>query len=437
MSNWFSLFQLPQEPGNLEDLQRRIAFIFVALTLLAIITFGVSDYFLGLNPIMVKVRVVYILLFACFTALMIRYKQYLISMNLMLGLIMGFSMMNYYYNDGFKGPTIFNLFVFVVAISIFFKKPLNLIWLIVSIGGYLTVFFLEAFGYISSHQNYLQNQDLFWDNGISIVICAVFIFLGVSYLISNYQKQHLTLTKLKKENEKNLIELSLLNQNKNHLIALLSHDLKSPVNHLSTTLELVEEGILEQEDLQRILLNLKNQSFQLSQVLDNTLGWVLTEMEGYESEFRMVNPRILAGEMQEIMKVQADKKQQKINLHVNLKSQSSKMAVKEIKIILKNFLDNAIKFSQVDSDLTLAVIEAGDSIRWEVINPGQIIPNDDQKSLFEFKGRSSKGTSREPGSGIGLSLCKKIADRLDWTVGYFRNDEGQNVFYLEVDKSDV
>lgn len=431
MLKWIKPVKLPQEPGNLEDLQRRIAFIFVFLTLLAIIFFGISDYLMGLNPFMVKVRLVYILLFSAFTVLMIKYKKYLLSMNLMLGLILVFTLFNYFYNDGYRGPTIFNLFVFVVAVSIFFKTPLKVFWLVLSIGGYTILFFLEAKGTISPYLNYLSSEDLFWDNAISILVSAGFIFVGVSYLINNYQKQHLTLANLKKQNEKNLSELSSLNENKNHLIALLSHDLKSPVNSLNTTLELVEEGMLEPEDLQRILLNLKNQSFQLSKVLDNTLGWVLAEMEGYESEIRKVNPWILAEDMLEIMKVQADKKNQKIELDLNLKIQEASLPIKEIKIVLKNFLDNAIKFSEPGATIVLKVNELPNSIFWEVKNPGLEVSKEIQRTLFELGGNSSKGTRREPGTGIGLSLCKKIATKLNWEIGYMHSIKGENIFFIE------
>ncbi|MFV8227009.1 sensor histidine kinase, partial [Christiangramia aquimixticola] len=101
---------------------------------------------------------------------------------------------------------------------------------------------------------------------------------------------------------------------KNQLLALLSHDLRTPVTSLSFTLELAEEGIINEKEVNQIISNLKRQSFHLSKVLDNTLEWVITEMEGSDSEVLAVNPLVLSEEMVEVMRFQAAQKSQDLVL---------------------------------------------------------------------------------------------------------------------------
>lgn len=430
---WKKLFDLQDDPGNLEQLQQRISLYFVFLTFFAIIFFGISDYLLGLNSILFTVRIVYIILFlACFY-IMVKYKKFFLSMNLMLGLILIFTIFNYLQNDGYQGPTLTNIFVFVVAVAIFFKKPLNIIWLIAIMGSYLVLFYLEVESIIQVSENYETPQDLFLDNSISIILCTVFIFIGIYLLIINYQKQNRILLNLKKENQINLAELSSLNSNKNELIALLSHDLRGPIVTLNYTLELVDREILDEKDLGKILLILKSQSFQLTQVLNNTLAWVTSEMQMRETEKSATNLKVLGELMIKTMDSQASTKSQKLLFDMRGENREVSLAANEVKIILKNLLDNAIKFSPVGETINLILTTSTNQIIWEVKNFGSLIPEENRPHLFDFKVKSSYGTEKEPGTGLGLSLCKKIADQLEMRLGYRVGDLQENVFFLEMD----
>jgi two-component system sensor histidine kinase/response regulator len=424
-------FNSPEDQGDLAQLQRQIAVMFVGLTLFTMIFFAISDYLLGLSSFLGKVRIVYILLFLGCFVLMVKFKRFFLAMNLMLGLVLIFSLLNYFYNDGFRGPTIFNIFVFVVAIAILFKRPFNLLWLVLSLGAYLTIFYLETSDKISVQSNYEDLSDLFWDNSISLTMCAGFIFIGIFMVIHDYRKQNIALSQLRSENEKTLAQLSSLNEKKNQLIALLSHDLKGPVGSLGTTLELVEQGMLNSEDLQAILSSLKRQSFHLSKVLDNTLTWVISEMAEREVQMERVDLWEVTREMGDVMQVQASRKNQTIEVSCVGENQEVKLGVSEVKIILKNLLDNALKFSPVGENVRFVLrLEPGE-ISWEVINPGAPIPVEERASLFEFGRKNTVNAKREGGTGLGLSLCKKIADRLDMELSYSENEQGQNVFTLK------
>ena len=124
---------------------------------------------------------------------------------------------------------------------------------------------------------------------------------------------------------------------KNQLLAHLSHDLRTPVTSLSFTLELAEEGMINEKDITQIMTNLKHQSYHLSKVLDNTLEWVITEMEGSDTDALAINPIVLSEEMVEVMRFQAGQKSQELVLEFEGNPFVVNLAFKEIRIILKNF----------------------------------------------------------------------------------------------------
>jgi two-component system, sensor histidine kinase and response regulator len=427
-------FNSPNDPGNLEELQRRIAETFAWLTLISIVVFGISDYLLEMSSFLGKVRILYFFLFLGCLILMVRNKKFFLAMNLMLGLVLSFSVLNYFFNDGYRGPTIFNLYVFVVAVAIFFKRPYNLVWMFLSVGIYAMLFFLEINGSLQVQHNYGDLEDLFLDNVFTLIACAVFIFIGIQLVIINYQKQNQNLSDLRIKYERNLEELSLLNQKKNQLIAILSHDLRGPVGTLGATLELVDQGVMDSAELDEVLKSLKSQSFHLSNVLDNTLTWVTAELQEKEPQKHKVDLSKLTEEVIDTMQVQASRKNQLIEFSFFGGVREVELAVQEVKIILKNLLDNAIKFSPEGNPIYLRVQSNSGKIRWEVVNSGEVVPPQERSELFDLNVKSSFGTQQEKGTGIGLSLCRKIAERIAMKLGYEESEKGENVFFLESDQ---
>lgn len=98
---------------------------------------------------------------------------------------------------------------------------------------------------------------------------------------------------IKQKQEETLEEVEMLNDQKNRLIALLSHDLKNSIGMLHTTLQLVEEEALEDGELELIILNLKQQSYHLDKVLKNTLSWVMMELHDEEKEMHLIRMKDL------------------------------------------------------------------------------------------------------------------------------------------------
>jgi len=422
-------FHIKEDIGNLEQLQYRIAMVMAGFAFLSMIFFAVSDYLMGLSQLIVKLRIATILFLGVSFFLLIKYKLYFIAMNYMLAFILASLVLNYFYNDGFRGPTIFILYVVVVVAAIFFKRPLNLIWFTLCIGLYLTVFYLESIGQIQVEKNYSTSQDLFLDNTISIFVTSIFILIGVKIVVFNYKKQNVALTKLKEANDKNLRELQSLNDKKNQLIALLSHDLKNPVTSLAQTLELVDLKLITKDELVQILTSLKKQSLHLSHILANTLSWILTEMGEQDLEVNTVEVSGLTTEIGDLMESQAMQKDLRLELVIPAQKLMVDLPEKEIKIILRNYLDNAIKFSTVGSVIYLEFRQSETSFRWNVKNAGIKIPKEDH--LFDFNVKSTVGTQKEKGTGLGLGLCKRIATRIGFEVGYEYSPDGYHVFFLE------
>lgn len=422
-------FGSPDQPGNLQQLQQRMSEAFAFLTGALMIFLGISDYMVGLSNFIVVAKLLFSIPFLTGFLVMRKYKSYDSTIHWMLAFGFFAICINFFHNEGFRGPTNYTIFIFIVAITILTRGKMMYFWLLTAFLIYSLLFYGEVKEWFTIEQHYKNPENLFWDHWVTLLWTGLFVFFGIYIFVNKNRTQNEALNQIQKEKDKAMEELESLNVKKNQLLAVLSHDLRSPIGTLSETLELADKDTFDKEELELIFSDLKNQSFHLNKVLNNTLEWVLAELEDRESEISEVKPSELLEEMRKTMQVQASRKRQEIV--TSLEGDDIPLAIEqnEVNIILKNLLDNAIKFSPPGAKIELKSIKSGNDLRWEVKNEWPEAQLAVSPDLFEFKVKTTFGTKREKGSGLGLPLCKKIADKLEMRLG-FEAIDAHVIFYL-------
>lgn len=415
---------------DLVRLQNSLSQVFAFLTGLLMLFLGFFGHVIGLSDFIVIVK--FLLAFPFFVGfwVMKRYGHHQLVQHPLLGMGFFAITINYFHNEGYNGPSIYTIFIFIVVISIVTHGWKRIAWLAFALVLYSFLFFGEVQGWFTTADHYADTQSYFWDHWVTVIYCTVFTFLGVYVFVEVYQIQNKLLNQLREENERNLGRLVEANSKKNQLIALLSHDLRNPIGILSGSLELVDMGMFGKDEFHLVLKDLKNQSFHLHKILNNTLNWVMAEMEERELVTEKMSLKSLTQDIVDTMQVQAERKDQEIQFHFIGVDETLDIASNEVKIILKNLLDNAIKFSPLQAKIDLNLEVNAPYIKWEVRNDGKFIPEEVSRNLFEFKVKSSVGTQKEKGTGLGLPLSKKIADRLGMELGFDGDPSRGNVFYL-------
>jgi len=418
-----SFFGLPQ-------LQERVALLFTLLAAILMIFLAISDFFLGLNSFLVLLKLGLAIPFLAGYFMVRKRVYYQPVLNVLLVIAHVGIFFNYVNNDGFRGPTIYTYFILIVVFAVLLRGWAKPAWFVGSLIAYGTVFYLEVQGYITVVRNYADIPSLYLDHLITIFWCSSFIFIGLNLFISRYKKQTEQLEDLSQRQTESLMQIQQVNEEKNRLLALLAHDLKNPIGTLSTTLSLVDEGFFDKKDLDKILLNLRDQSYHLNKVLNNTLSYVMTELEIETQKIEEADLVKFTDELKRAMQVQADQKKQIIEFEVKGQTRVLPLEINEISIILKNLLDNAIKFSDIGAHVFLTLEILPNLIRWRVVNEGVEIPKKERDEIFVFQAKTSYGTTQEKGTGLGLPLSKKIADANGFNLG-FESSSFKTVFFLE------
>jgi signal transduction histidine kinase/tetratricopeptide (TPR) repeat protein len=246
---------------------------------------------------------------------------------------------------------------------------------------------------------------------IGIIGLLLFTFYVNKFRVKEKQAKELIIQQ-KAALEKQAHNLEELNNYKNKTFSILSHDLRNPISSLAQILDLIDHEVLSEEDFGKVKGRFKAQLKSLRLLLDNTLNWSKSQMSGeLQANKKMVNVRELVLRNYELFKENAAEKSLKLNIQVP-SDLFVLMDPDHLDIILRNAIQNAIKFTFPEGQVDVLAFQKNESITIQIKDNGQGMSTDTLNSLFSYKKQPGiYGTNGERGAGIGLILTKEFVDR--------------------------
>ncbi len=209
-----------------------------------------------------------------------------------------------------------------------------------------------------------------------------------------------------------LTQIHRLEGVRREFVANVSHELKTPITSIQGYVETLQDGALNDKDnAPRFLEIISKHANRLGQIVDDLLELSrIEEIQGSKKQYLELtdlNPLIDATLNQfagaaERRSIKLDVELEKdIKLHLNRKLFSH---------ALGNLLDNAIKYSEPDTTISIRGQQRKNNLILEIQDHGQGIEDQHLSRIFERFYRVDKGRSRDVGgTGLGLSIVKHIA----------------------------
>jgi signal transduction histidine kinase len=205
--------------------------------------------------------------------------------------------------------------------------------------------------------------------------------------------------------------LEEVNQLKSKLFSVISHDLRGPINNLQSLLSMVTKDYVTQDEFKNISLKLKS-SLNVSQsTLENLLNWSLGQMEGIRTQKTDFNIESVIGEVIQLCEESALRKN--ITLSSEMKESMLVHAdVNQVNLILRNIINNAIKFSLHDSSVVIKIGKHNGFCKIDVCDNGLGMTSEEIRVVLNSNEYFTKsGTDKEKGTGLGFHLCKDFIKR--------------------------
>jgi two-component system, sensor histidine kinase and response regulator len=195
-------------------------------------------------------------------------------------------------------------------------------------------------------------------------------------------------------------------------LAVLAHELKAPINAVEGYLELLRGDLLDAKPelrvqvLDRCFLRIRGMRKFIEDLLD------LTQIQSGQ-RVRRLAPLDLAEVARwamETARTEATAHNIRVNLAVDEDLPPFVADRNEIEIILNNLLSNAVKYNREGGSVTVSIVREGRKAVIEVADTGIGMSKEDMKRLFhEFERIRNEKTQHVLGSGLGLSILKKLA----------------------------
>lgn len=286
-------------------------------------------------------------------------------------------------------------------------------WLLILLGVLLTLgVSLQVVPYING---------VFRFSGLIFVSAYLLISQALSEHILDLRKEREALMQVQTKNledrvaertqelEQALQQLEANNRFKNRLFSIVAHDLRSPLANLSSLLALVGDGTLNATQSKQMMQRLQNQTQSLLRSLDNLLHWSQDQISGQTPRKQML---ALEDILTEIYQLYLPVAQQKgVQLHkMSARHLSSIGEPDQIRLIIRNLVNNAIKFTPGGKSVTLSAAESAEGIEINVQDQGIGMNTGQLQRLFDRDSYQVRaGTEGEKGLGLGLELCQNYA----------------------------
>ena len=193
-------------------------------------------------------------------------------------------------------------------------------------------------------------------------------------------------------------------RNRREFTANVSHELKTPLQSIMGSAELLENGLVRPEDTQVFLRRIREQSARLVRLIDDII-----HLSQLDEKAELPVERISLEELakQEIQSLSPAAEAQNITISCDASPVCITAPRPLLHEILYNLLDNAIKYNVPGGKVSLEIARKGENVELTVRDTGIGIPPEHQSRIFERFYRVDKSHSRASGgTGLGLSIVK-------------------------------
>jgi PAS domain S-box-containing protein len=205
-----------------------------------------------------------------------------------------------------------------------------------------------------------------------------------------------------------ITELKRMDKMKDEFIGLVSHELRTPMTIISGSLQSVMSPNIAPEDARELLQNSIESAESLSAILENML-----ELSRYQADRLQLHlePVKIADVTQNTIK---KLKEQQAGHHYLTDIPGMLPDVKadrlRVERILFNLMENAAKYSPLESTIKVSAQKSNGMVVVKVIDEGKGISPNEQKKLFEMFERLERGERSPQGLGLGLVVCKRLVE---------------------------
>lgn len=276
--------------------------------------------------------------------------------------------------------------------------------------------------------------------GLTTVVGTFLLIIALMYRKRNQQKEKIEIQQqaIEKKNqqlEKRNEHLVALDEEKNNLIKILAHDLRTPINHVQGLAQVFLLSNPQLPDDQKMIIqNITDAALRLNKMISNIL-----DVDAVENNRVKIFPEdvSLYPLLQKVVK-SFEKQTAAKKMELYLKGDNRAIVFGDSLFLIQvfeNLISNALKFSEKGKQVEVEISSSDSQVRVVVKDQGPGLTAEDQALLFKkFQRLSTHPTDGEKSTGLGLSIVKKYVELMGGRV-WCESEQGHGAsFIVEIPK---
>ncbi len=226
------------------------------------------------------------------------------------------------------------------------------------------------------------------------------VLRDISSRIKNQRKLH-----------ESQMELKEANSAKEKIFSIIAHDLIGPIGTNKSIVDLIVSQVdeLSHDEILTLITSLKPSLDSTYSLIENLLSWARIQQNRLKPNFEVISVSSIVDAVVNQLEGQASRKS--IRLEVDIDKDVNIFADKnQMDIVLRNIVSNAIKFSNLGSDVLIQITSTGTNAEICITDNGIGISQEQIDSIVTGKGSNEirRGTDNEKGTGFGLVIVNEF-----------------------------
>jgi len=227
---------------------------------------------------------------------------------------------------------------------------------------------------------------------------------------------YMQISKQKDKIEQQNAELSYVNEEKNHLMSIVAHDIRSPLSASIEVAQAVQSKLsAEHPEYAEATQGIIQSMVKINEMADKVLQERSKEQKKAQQEQKLVNLGELLRYVEQDFDARARKKN--ISIHIEHNDVHANLDTMMTRQILENLISNSIKFSPLGQSVNIKVEEKEGRAIIEIRDQGPGFTDNDKELMYsKFQRLSAIPTDGESSLGLGLSIVKKYVDQMNGEI---------------------
>ena len=221
----------------------------------------------------------------------------------------------------------------------------------------------------------------------------------------------------------------LLSMQQQNFMMAVTHELKTPIAVVNLNLETLQKRKLDEEKQQHIISSTLLEADRLNDLTTNILVTSQLESGNYTPDKEQVNFSELVNKSVTDFESRYPRRSIKKNIDEMIFVTGERLL---LQLLANNLIDNALKYSSKEKKISVDVHRKQNKIILKVIDEGNGISDSEKKKVFEkFYRSGNEAVRKTKGTGLGLYLCKRIAESHKAKISITDNKPNGSIFLVE------